>query len=65
MTWMVAEAAAGILPPVLAAAAMATSSVTVVGNALRLRRFGKATGHRDRPPATAWPRRRRRRPPGY
>jgi hypothetical protein len=38
------------LPPVLAAAAMATSSVTVGGNVLRLRRFGKATGHRDRPP---------------
>ena len=41
--------AAGILPPVLAAAAMATSSVTVAGNALRLRRCGKASGHRDRP----------------
>jgi cation transport ATPase len=41
--------AAGILPPVLAAVAMVTSSVTVAGNALRLRRFGKASGHLDRP----------------
>jgi len=43
---LVPLAAAGILPPVLAAVAMATSSVTVVGNALRLRRFGTA----PRPP---------------
>jgi len=47
---LVTLAAAGILPPVLAAVAMASNSVTVVGNALRLRRFGKASGHRGRPP---------------
>ena len=47
---LVPLAAAGILPRVLAAVAMAASSVTVVGNALRLRRFGKASGHRGRPP---------------
>jgi len=43
---LVPLAAAAILPPVLAAVAMATSSVTVVGNALRLRRFGtRARAH--------------------
>ncbi len=46
---LVPLAAAGILPSVLAAVAMVTTSVTVAGNALRLRRFGKASGHRDRP----------------
>jgi cation transport ATPase len=49
---LVPLAATGILPAVLAAVTMATSSVTVVGNALRLRRFGKKRpGSSSRP---AW-----------
>jgi Cu+-exporting ATPase len=36
-------AAVGLLNPIVAGAAMALSSVSVVGNALRLRRFGNRT----------------------
>jgi P-type Cu+ transporter len=46
---LVPLAAASVLPPVAAAVAMATSSVTVVGNALRLRRFGHTRGQASPP----------------
>src|SRR5215469_3227334 len=42
---LVRLAAAGILPPALAAVAIATSSVTVVGNAPWLRRFHATVSH--------------------
>src|SRR5262249_1243548 len=49
---LVPLAAAGILPPVLAALAMAASSVTVIGNALRLRRFRTTDGSATTRPPT-------------
>ena len=46
---LVPLAVVGVLPPVAAALAMAFSSVSVVLNALRLRRFSRAQAHADRP----------------
>jgi Cu+-exporting ATPase len=45
-------AAAGLLNPVIASAAMAFSSVSVVTNALRLRRFNAARTEALRPQPT-------------
>jgi Cu+-exporting ATPase len=43
-TAMIPLAVAGVLNPMFAAAAMASSSVSVVANALRLRRFRPSLG---------------------
>ena len=51
---LVPLAAVGVLPPVAAALAMAFSSVSVVLNALRLRRFSRAQAHTDVPVVSAF-----------
>jgi cation transport ATPase len=48
---LVPLAALGVINPIFAAAAMALSSVTVIGNSLRLSRFGRQSprGHGEAP----------------